>query len=142
MNPDLSRGFDFALLQQGEIYLRGGNMFVRQHPAHRVNVRSAGKLQDGIRMPEAMKGNVFGDTSSRDPAFERPQQHIAGQTRENRSIATRPHKTHGIIAERQGRNGIRFFRLDLHAIASARETGNDIRPLQRRHIAVPQTRKA
>lgn len=80
MNPDLSRGFDFALLQQGEIYLRGGNMFVRQHPAHRVNVRSAGKLQDGIRMPEAMKGNVFGDTSSRDPAFERPQQHIAGQT--------------------------------------------------------------
>lgn len=111
-------------------------MFVRQHSAHRVNVCAAGKLQDGICVPKTMKGNVLGDTRSRDPAFERPQEHIAVQTRENRALTTRPHKTHGIIAERQSRNGIRFFRLDLHAIAPARETGNDIRPFQRQHVAV------
>lgn len=42
--------------------LSGAHIGVTEHLAHRIDVRSVGKLQGGERMAETVEGDVLGDT--------------------------------------------------------------------------------
>lgn len=60
-------GFSFLGVDEVGIDLGGGDIFVGQHFGDGVDVCSHGELEYNVGVTEAVKGNMFGDTSCLNP---------------------------------------------------------------------------
>ena len=137
MDLNTSERLMFGLFKQVQVELRSGHMLMRQHPAQGVDVRTSGKLQNRIRVTEAVKGNMPGDARSFDPFSERIIRHPFGQTLEDAASAPFATQLQGILAQRHEGFGFRLLGTDTEIEPRAFEVRDNIFPFELVNIAEP-----